>query len=331
MTFKQNWEKADTHHTIPADLVKGIVNFVYPSQKLISQKIISGGCANLNIKICLEGDETPRLVRLYLRDKEAAYREQALGDLLKKMIPLPEISYVGDYAGYRFAIANFMEGITLRDLLLSKEPHNVDTIMYDVGKLLGRISHCTFPKAGFFGNNLTVIPPFFSKKLLTTFVKKWLQDAPVISQLSPETRSKIEFYFDFYAPFLPDKNEKSLVHGDFDPANILVRQVKDTWTITGILDWEFAFSGSPLWDLSNMLRYAHEMPSSFETAFLRGLKKENIFLPPHWRITTYLLTLSSLLSLLARTNPKKSPIQCTDIKNLIEFYLNCLDLSKGKL
>jgi aminoglycoside phosphotransferase (APT) family kinase protein len=44
-----------------------------------------------------------------------------------------------------------------------------------------------------------------------------------------------------------------LVHSDLNPKNLLVDT--DTLTVTGVLDWEFAHSGSPFTDLGNLLRF----------------------------------------------------------------------------
>lgn len=82
------------------------------------------------------------------------------------------------------------------------------------------------------------------------------------------TISKISHLFDKHVHLFPNDNERHLVHGDFDPANILVDRTEGIWKVTGILDWEFSFSGSALWDIANMLRYAHLMPPEFENAFL---------------------------------------------------------------
>ncbi|MBS0185599.1 MAG: aminoglycoside phosphotransferase family protein [Proteobacteria bacterium] len=277
------------------------------------------------MKVYLQEEKSPTLLRLYLRDKDAAYREKVLGELLKRALPLPEVLYIGDYDNIRFAITTFIEGRTLRDLLLSNLPYDIESLMIQVGKVLGKISQFTFPKSGDFGNNLNVKPPYFSEKLLIKHVEKCLQKIEINPHLSMETCAKIRFYFESFASLLPKKNETHLVHGDFDPANILVKQVNESWIITGILDWEFAFSGSSLWDVSNMLRYAHKMSSEFESAFLKGLQEENVSLPPHWREATYLLTLSSLIDLLSRTDPATSPLQYQDIKQLIELYLRYLD------
>ena len=50
-------------------------------------------------------------------------------------------------------------------------------------------------------------------------------------------------------------HEARLVHGDFGAANILVRQVQGAWQVAAVIDWEFAFAGTPLFDLGHFLRY----------------------------------------------------------------------------
>jgi aminoglycoside phosphotransferase (APT) family kinase protein len=44
-----------------------------------------------------------------------------------------------------------------------------------------------------------------------------------------------------------------LVHADVNPKNLLFDP--DTLAVTGLLDWEFAYSGHPFTDLGNLLRF----------------------------------------------------------------------------
>ena len=297
-----------------------MVNLAFPNKKLTSYKIISGGCANLNIIINLETEEQPVLLRVYLRDNDAAYREQNLGILLKKTIPIPQVYYVGGYDNHRFAIAEFMFGITLRDLLLSDQPHDVSAIMYDVGKMLAKIQTYQFAKSGFFNNDLS-IAKILSQKDYIEFSNSCLHNATVIEQLGAVLLVKIKPYLNKYQSFFPDGKEKNLVHADFDPANILVAKKNGEWKITAILDWEFSFSGSTLTDVANMLRYAHQMPSTFEKSFLEGLNEGGVNLPQDWCITVNMLNLSSLLDCLMRTEGKQCPNQCADIRALIQHII----------
>jgi hypothetical protein len=116
--FKVDWEKTSITYQLPEGMVEKMVSLAYPDTKLISHALIAGGCANLNIKIQLEDEKNPLILRVYLRDKDAAYREQKLAALLKETVPVPLTHYVGELEGYHFAVTEFMTGIALRDLLM---------------------------------------------------------------------------------------------------------------------------------------------------------------------------------------------------------------------
>ena len=323
VTFKSNWEKSDSQHQLKSAVVEKMVQLAYPDNKLISQQVIGGGCANLNVKIQLEHSNNPLILRIYLRDKTSAEREQKLGLLLKQNLLVPATHFIGDYKDYHFAITEFMPGITLRDLLLSNTPHDMAAIMFEVGKVLSEITQHTFPMAGFFDKDLNVIDPITNDDF-NTFAIDCLKDKIVISQIDANTISKISYNLNKYSNLFPDENDKHLVHADFDPANILVDNVEGEWKITGILDWEFAFSGSVLCDVANMLRYAHHMPAEYEEAFLGGLKSSGIALPANWRISVHMLNMLSLLDCLKRSDPKNRPNQCADICALINHILKDL-------
>ena len=94
--FKADWEKTSVTYQLPKDMVEKMVRFAYPDTKLISHELIAGGCANLNIKILLEDEKHPLILRVYLREKEAAYREQKLAVLLKQTVPVPLTYYIGE-------------------------------------------------------------------------------------------------------------------------------------------------------------------------------------------------------------------------------------------
>jgi Ser/Thr protein kinase RdoA (MazF antagonist) len=304
-----------------------MVRLAYPDNKLISHELIAGGCANLNIKVRLEGEKNPLLLRVYLRDKEAAHREQKLAELLKQTVPIPLTHYIGELEGYHFAFTEFIHGISLRDLLLGNDPHDLSRIMHEVGIILSKIAAYEFSKAGFFDQELTIIPHSPSDDCLV-FAKDCLKHETVVSALTPGIISKISQTLDQYDHLFPDESEKHLVHADFDPANILVDKVDSVWKVSCVLDWEFAYSGSVLCDVANMLRYAHKMPHEFQDAFLNGLTSADVTLPKDWYITIQLLNLLALLDCLKRSDTKNRPNQCADICELIDHILSELNPMK---
>jgi hypothetical protein len=69
MTFKNNWEKTDQQFKLPPETIQAMVVIALPEKKLASHEVISGGCANLNIKIQLLNEPQTLILRIYVRGK----------------------------------------------------------------------------------------------------------------------------------------------------------------------------------------------------------------------------------------------------------------------
>ena len=65
-----------------------------------------------------------------------------------------------------------------------------------------------------------------------------------------------------------------------------------------MLDWEFAFAGPPLIDLSILLRWADRWPPAFEQGVLAGFTAAGGVLPSEWKRTIRFLNLVTLLGFL---------------------------------
>lgn len=70
-----------------------------------------------------------------------------------------------------------------------------------------------------------------------------------------ERRARVERCTD-EAPLLRSVDHVArLVHGDFNPKNLLVSRTPGGWQVAAALDWEFRFSGCPYGDAANLLRF----------------------------------------------------------------------------
>tara|TARA_A100000171_G_C2136357_1_gene150568 strand:+ start:1244 stop:2224 length:981 start_codon:yes stop_codon:yes gene_type:complete len=324
VVFKIEWERSEDSHDLPKNIIPEMLEAASLTTQVKKHHIVSGGCANLNIKLTLKGDTPPLILRLYLRDKSAALREKKTGDLLQGIISAPKSYFIGTTGAFCFAITNFIPGISLRNLLLGNETYDLQEIMFEIGTLLFEMQHIGFPETGFFDETLQVITPI-NRKSYFTFAKECLKKPTVSSQLPSETLFRLQHHFEEKKILFPDKEEKHLVHGDFDPSNIFVHKVKNKWKISGVLDWEFAYSGSTLGDIATLLRYAHQMPPGFTSSFLRGLTDSGLDLPSNWSSTVHLLNLLSLLDFLGRYDPARYPKRIKDILCLMKHIISELD------
>ena len=322
MTFKSKWEKTHSYTFVDDAIIKGIVSKELSDKQLERFEIIVGGCANLNIKLFFEKTE-PLILRIYIRDKEAAYREQRIAALIKKTVPVPQVYIIGDYQGYRYAIIEYMQGVILRDLILNNHDKAWHNVMYETGTMLAAIAAYQFDHAGFFDSNLKVMAPYDSENYVN-FMQDCLRNQTVVEQLGDEKIAIIATIITKFGRYFPNESHAFLVHADYDPANILVDKIEGQWKITAILDWEFSFSGSWLWDVSNMLRYAHELPHDFKTLFIQGVQDAGLVLPEHWEITVKMLNLMALLDSLTRCSAQQRPKQLEDICNVIDYIIKKL-------
>ena len=325
MTFKAHWEKTDQQIQIKPEAIALMASQAFPNALLLSYEQLTQGCANLNIKITL--DSGVHNLRIYLKDKEAPYREAHIASFMKFDIPIPETLYIGDHTDnsttYRFSITQFMEGISLRDLLLNHPLSDWQSVMVDVGTMLSEFRRLSFPEAGFFDADLNIPKPFQPVDLIH-HIDTCLSNQNVQKALGDVMIQQLQDTFATRSHYFPDESDATLVHGDFDPANILVRETNSKWQISGILDWEFSFAGSYLWDIANMLRYAHEMPDSYQESFMKGIEAADLELPENWHRTIALLNISSLLDILSRHPIHKRPKQSQDITQLIKHHSNSL-------
>ena len=182
--FKVDWEKTSLTYQLPEGMAEKMVRLAYPDKKLTSTELIAGGCANLNYKIQLENEQKPLILRVYLRDKDAAHIEQKLAALIKETVPAPLTHYIGKLEGYHFAITEFISGISLRDFLLSNASDANGALMSEVGMILSKITAYEFSKSGFLNKDLEVVECESSDVI--KFALDCLNDRTVVSVLSPE-------------------------------------------------------------------------------------------------------------------------------------------------
>lgn len=71
--LKLNWERRSAHFHIDKATAQKLISPL-SNEKINNLLLLSHGCANTNYKISLDHSE-PYILRIYIREKEAFYRE----------------------------------------------------------------------------------------------------------------------------------------------------------------------------------------------------------------------------------------------------------------
>ena len=145
------------------------------------------------------------------------------------------------------------------------------------------------------------LPLRTSPASLPEFVERCLRAGSAASALSPAEMDRVRALAAAADPLARRvAAARQLVHSDYNGKNLLVLARGGRWSVSAVLDWEFAFSGSPLTDIGNMLRFREDYPPGFDGAFIAGYTGAGGRLPPDWREISEALDLYALADFLTR-------------------------------
>ncbi|MFS1512457.1 phosphotransferase family protein [Chengkuizengella sp. SCS-71B] len=322
--MKENWERSYELISLNENEVTEMIKPFLNGKVIKEVETLSGGLNNSNLKITTNLNET-YVLRLYARVDLKAKVEKKIYERLADELPVPKVLYA-DFSCEKyqtpFMIINWIQGIQLKELMVNYGSANsIEKIGREIGKYLAKLHSYQFEKGGFFDENLNISEmfeinsesflKFINESTIEGNAKKWLGDK--------FTNDIWNFANEF--SYLMDNigHQTSLIHSDFNPLNILVDMNQEVSNISAILDWEYSFSGTPLVDVGNMLRYENTS-SLFSNSFILAYKESGGVLPDDWLRKAKLLELIGLSDLL---NKKEcNPNRIKDIKRLIQSTMN---------
>lgn len=280
----------------PAERAKAIAEAVTgrPAREVAR---LAGGFGN-DVFAVASDRGAPVVVRLYRRAPEVAPIEAAvMARAAEAGVPVPRVlrcDQAGELAGRPALVMDHVEGERADLVLTGCSRAEALEIGRELGRILARIHAVRFERPGFFqGPALTPeLPPDVPAKPSVLLLQ--LADGP---EIPPAWRALVEAS----APILDaDPCPPTLVHSDYNPKNLLLRREGGGRTLAAVLDWEFAFAYSPLIDLGNLLRFAHERPEGFVSAVEAGYRDGGGALPEGWRALAATLDALALCDLLRR-------------------------------
>jgi aminoglycoside phosphotransferase (APT) family kinase protein len=272
-----------------------------PGERVDAVRALSGGFRNENLLVTTASGRRV-VLRRYLRDNSCAV-EAALAERLRGTVPVPEVlaaEPTGEATGTPLLLTTFEPG-DLASTVLANRPADPGGLGVAVGSALAALGTLTFERPGFFAGPDLVPGPAGLGGGLAAFVAERLATGNADHLLGAAERTALLCLAeadDALLATLPPTAR--LVHSDYNPKNLLVSRGPDGWAVTAVLDWEFAFSGHPLSDVGNLLRFAEDYPPGFADGALAGFSRAGGELPPRWRELAAALDLFALVEMLTR-------------------------------
>jgi aminoglycoside phosphotransferase (APT) family kinase protein len=291
------------------DFVIRLVANAFPLRTVTYFEELPGGLCNTNLKVNFGSHERPVVLRLYQRDKTACGKETELLRRVRPSVPVPEVYYVnyeGDETCGPFAVLEYISGITFQQLRRMGHREAIKQASYSAGKILAAIGQFEFSRSGRLDAQLMVGDPYIDgpdclPKLLNGLLSSETLERRTGTELVATVRDLIWSHAERLREFEAEsERNRRLVHSDFGSCNILVREFKGKWAVAAVLDWEFAFSGSPLVDVGHFLRYEQRDAPLREPEFSRGFLEHGGELPDDWPQVVKLFDLTALCDMLTR-------------------------------
>lgn len=248
------------------------------------------------------------VIRLYRNGAEVCRKELAIHDLLSRTIRVPRVLHAepdGIEDSPAFLVNEYVKGSTFRELERTKDLRAIQQASHSVGATLATIGRFKFERPGRLEVAADVaelaIGPKFTEgpdpiaRLIDTF----LASGNCERRVGPKLMQRLHDYAWSWSSRIPDLEQvPCLVHNDFGNRNILVRQENGKWVVVAVLDWEFAFSGSPLLDVGHFLRYERSSAPLREPHFSQGFVEHGGQLPDNWRGIARVIDLGGLIECL---------------------------------
>jgi aminoglycoside phosphotransferase (APT) family kinase protein len=295
--------------TVPdTAFVRWLVAQAFPQRQISRAEHLSGGRINTNLKLTFSTGEPPAVLRFHKKGSAACAKETQVLELIKSTVPVPEIFYVdseGVDGSEPFSIIEFVEGLTFQQLKRTGNLEAIHQAASSVGATLAAIGRYSFLKPGSLivtnKAQLEIGDPF-TKTMdpISEILDIILESDLAQRRLGAELTRRLHDFMRAWAPSLPDiTNVSQLVHSDYGNRNILVNEVNAKWQVAAVLDWEFAFSGSPLLDVGNFLRYDSVRQPLREPYFSRSFVEHGGELPENWRQVVRVIDLTALVECLS--------------------------------
>jgi aminoglycoside phosphotransferase (APT) family kinase protein len=332
--MREKWNRGTALLELELDQLTGLIQHAFPRDRAVAAEFAEGGLANTNIKVRLQNHAQPILVRIFVRDPSAARKENAILHLIRQRdvpVPVPKVfDLIEPQDGlteHPIIIMEYIDDASRFELHTAKlKQEEMMQVAQSIGKALAAVHSIKFDQFGFFDDALNVTTPITMDGAgLIAFAHEYLFERRGEEKLGAELTSDLLSFLDTYARILDIWNgSPCLTHSDFGPSNILVAHRQNRWQVAAILDWEFAFSGTPFFDFGNLLRGAVGEFPHFNQMLAESYVDAGGTLPANWRQMSLLVDLTAWLDFLVRPNAGSELVN--DARRIIKSTITTCNL-----
>jgi len=306
---EESWERLGSQLELDLADLQLILRATLGRDDIVHSNMLLGGKCNTNYRVILS-NQVSVVVRIYERDFAASKRDELISTMAAGHVPCPKMlgavhdsgtlpeAFAARLGGRPVGIFEWVEGVKPFELFLY--PSLIPEIATVLGETLARIGPLKkFEAHGLLDANLGFKRRFASNRIsFEDFIQWSIEEGRAGERLGKELAARVSRFATENSELL-DSTETNygLVHGDYKLSNILMRPTHPGWEVAAVLDWEFAFAGTPLADASILLRHSDAWPG-FEAAFAHGFVEAGGELPADWRAITRLLDLMNLCGFL---------------------------------
>jgi aminoglycoside phosphotransferase (APT) family kinase protein len=280
-----------------AEIVGGTVRSIEP---------VDGGLTNTIHRVVIESGEAFG-VKHYAGGRDWFDTELMTLTLLHGTIPVPEVRHVDEN---RLAIVyRWIDGITLHELRKRGHTEAFASLAEPLGRVIAWLG------------KTDATEPF---ELTSVLDKAYAQltTGRARERIGPRYADALRRGLEAHEPAMA-WGAVCLSHGDLGHRNVIVHRAGERWRINGVIDWETTTTGSPLFDIGSLFRYANRHDDTFRDAFARGYAEAaGRELPPAWLVTARLLDSTWLVDLL--DEPQAVPTVFEDCCRLVRRLVDDL-------
>ncbi len=277
----------------------------FPGRAVAQCEPAAGGVLNAVFRVRCEGMQDEFALRFFTRDPACCRKEMDLYAHVGARVPVPEILFAdpdGEIAPAPCFLMRWVPGETWRTIKERRQPAEMAQCARSLGDVLARIGSFRFASGGMLASGLVIGPgPVSGPDPVPRMIEQFLAVPHAARRTGARLAARVCAFAWERAPQLAAFDaECCLVHSDFGSPNVVLHRPRGPWEVAAVLDWEFAFSGTPLYDVGHLLRYETPGSPSLEPHFSAAYRAAGGVLPGNWQHLARTLDLTALCEMLGR-------------------------------